>query len=375
MNSEMPDPSPLTTRETALHLACAAAAFPFLGIRDARQLLDVVRCELSHEEILDDFQPYGNCGNPAGNHFAKAIPLRAILHIVSGNTPHAALQSLIRGLLIGSHNFCKLPSAGLSEVAQFRDLLPSSLAARLEISNELSDDWMTVSDAIIVFGDDATIAHFRGLARADQLFLAHGHKVSAGIVVSDAAFESVPHAARDASLFDQQGCLSPHAFYVAGSAENAREYASRLARAMADFQTHTPRGKLAVSDAAAIREVREAFAFRAAHGEAVEVFASADSTDWTVIFEANPTWRTSCLNRAVFVKPLTAGLDEAFAPVRPWLSTVGLWPATLENARRFASLGASRFCRIGEMQSPSFAWHQDGAPTLAELVRWVDFSA
>lgn len=418
MKSEMPTPSShticKTTRETALALARAAAAFPFLGISDAQQLLDVVRCELSHEEILDDFQRYGNQGNfssdensgdrklhenrenPTKAYFAKAIPPRTILHIMSGNTPHAALQSLIRGLLIGSHNFCKIPSAGLPEVAQFRDLLPSWLANRVEISRELSVEissvsransqtnsqanWLAVSEALIVFGNDETIAHFQKLARPDQRFIAHGNKISAGIVVSDAAFESVSHSARDASLFDQQGCLSPHAFYVVGAAENAREYASRLAKAMADFQAHTPRGAITVSESAAIREVRESFAFRIANGEDAAVFESADSTDWTVIYEADPAWRTSCLNRVVFVKPLPENfrensdknLEQIFAPIRRWLSTIALWPATLENTRNFVSLGASRFCSIGEMQSPSFLWHQDGGANLASLVRWID---
>ena len=72
----------------------------------------------------------------------------------------------------------------------------------------------------------ATIAHFRALVRPEQRFIAHGHRLSFGVVFDDPDFASPPLAARDASLFDQQGCLSAHVFYVA---QKAREYAARAA--------------------------------------------------------------------------------------------------------------------------------------------------
>src|SRR5450432_425119 len=133
----------MTTREIASHIVSAANAFPFLGEIDEKSLLEVVRWELGHTEILDDFQRYAN-------HLAMAIGPETILHVMSGNTPHAALQSLIRGLLLGSHNLCKIPSDGLPEVAQFKNALPESLASRIEIASELSPEWMTRANAVIV---------------------------------------------------------------------------------------------------------------------------------------------------------------------------------------------------------------------------------
>ena len=121
----------MTTREIAKALAGAARQFPLLGEISAQNLLDVVKWELGHVEILDGFQTYAG-------HQAMASGSGAILHIISGNTPQAGLQSLIRGLLLKSQNFCKIPSAGLPEIAQFRDALPEALKARVEISAELS---------------------------------------------------------------------------------------------------------------------------------------------------------------------------------------------------------------------------------------------
>jgi len=53
---------------------------------------------------------------------------------MSGNTPHAALQALIRRRLLGSRNLVNIPSAGLPEVGAFRDARPQSLRDTIEIS-------------------------------------------------------------------------------------------------------------------------------------------------------------------------------------------------------------------------------------------------
>ena len=355
----------MNTATRATLLAAAAARFPFLGRTTADDLLALVRAELGHTEILDDFHPHGA-------HLARAVPVETILHIVSGNTPAAGLQSLIRGLLLGAHNLCKIPSDGLPEMAAFHAALPPELAARVEISRTLPETWPTRAGALIVFGSDATIAHFRTLAQPGQVFIAHGHALSFGVIFDDPHAESAVGAARDASVFDQQGCLSPHVFYVAG---DARGYAARLAQEMERWQERDPRGPVSLSEANAIRTLRDGTAFRAAQDEPVALHASAGSTAWTVVFDEAPGFARSPLNRCVFVRPLPADLPAELLSVRLHLSCVGIWPATLANARALAACGVSRICAIGQMQSPPWTWLQDGQPALAPLVRWVGFDA
>lgn len=365
----------MTTPEIARHLALAAAQFPFLGDLNEQALLNVVRWELGHEGILDGFQPYAG-------HYAKAVGPRTILHVISGNTPHAGLQSLIRGLLLKAHNLCKIPSEGLPEIAQFRDALPDALAEKITIASELPPDWIGRADAVIVFGSDATIAHFRALSSGSgaphaanpKRFIAHGHKVSLGVIFDDPDFSSVDHAGRDVSLFDQQGCLSPHGFYVNESGSvTAQAYAERLAVAMESFNQHTPRSPVSTSEAAAIQKFRQTHEFRAANDPRVRVWKSEDSTDWTVILDPEPEFMPSCLNRVIFVKPFPSNLEQALSSVRFFLSTIAIWPATPENALRVSETGASRICAVGNMQLPLFSWHQDGGQNLAPLVHWIDF--
>lgn len=357
----------MTTAERAAGLASTARAFePWLGRITADALLELVRAELGDAAMLDEFRP-------AGAKLTRAIAPRSILHVLSGNTPHAGLQTVLRGVLLGSHNFCKFPTGGLAEVSAFVAALPAGLASHVECSETLPEEWLRRADAIVVFGDDPTIAHFRGLARPEQIFCAHGHRVSFGIVLGDPA-GAVEPAAKDASLFDQQGCLSPHGFFVRG---DARAFAQALARAMADFNVRSPRRALSATEHARIRAIREDYRFRAANDDRCQVWMSGDgaSTDWTVINDgATPGFIASPLDRVVWVKPLPADLASALAPVERHLGAVGYWPRQLEHARWIADQvpGASRICPMGEMQFPPLTWHQDGLPVLSSLVRWVD---
>lgn len=353
----------MTIHERAKWLADASVPFyQYVGRPTAAGLLALVEAELGHVEILDDFRMR------AGG-LARAVAPKTILHIVSGNTPAAALQSLMRGILLGSHNLCKLPSGGLREAIAFRDELPRELASMIEFSQELPPEWLEDADAVIVFGRDETIEHFRAKIRPNQTFMAYGHKLSFGVVFEDPAHESVAGAARDVSVFDQQGCLSPHVFFVA---DNPLAYAAELAQAMERHQQREPRGPLSLSEANAIRGLREELAFRAANDEPVAVFQSSGSTAWTVAFYANPGFPRTPLNRFIFIKPMPADLRTAVAGLAPHLSTIGIWPPTLDNARRVSGLGATRICAVGRMQQPPLTWHQDGQPVLAPLVRWID---
>ncbi len=69
----------MNTAARAAALADIASYFPILGPVFVGDLLECVRLELGHPEILDGFRPYGA-------HFSKAPPPAAILHIISGNT-------------------------------------------------------------------------------------------------------------------------------------------------------------------------------------------------------------------------------------------------------------------------------------------------
>ncbi len=359
---------PMNTAQRAQAIAAAAEPFEsLLGSTTTDDLLGWLRAELGEAEALDRWIDHGQAKT-------KALPPAAILHIVSSNTPHAALQSLIGGLLLGSRNLVKLPRSGLAEVQAFLERLPEPLRSAVETATDLPDPWLASAGAVIVYGSDETIAALRARVAPGQTFIGHGHKASLGIVWDDPGFASCAGAARDASLFDQQGCLSPQVFYVRESQPGwARRYAEHLAAAMDHFNRTHPRGPLEVAEKAEIANLRAAYRFRAAGDLRVGLWEGGGDMDWTVIYEEDAWFTASPLHRVIFVKPLPEDLAGAMGPASDYIGAVGLWPCTEDLADRFATLCPSRFCPIGRMQDPPWTWHNGGIPRLASLVKWVDF--
>ncbi len=356
----------MTTRERIRLLAEAVRASDTQAyLPDLREWEEALALELGHPEILDGFRPFGSG-------YSQAKAMSPLLHIVSGNTPHAALQSTVRGLILGAMNWVKLPSAGLPIFDRFLAALPRALAEKVECASTLPAHWLKQARAVLVFGNDKTVSAIHSQTRPDQVFIAHGNKVSFGIIFDDPGWQSVPGAARDISLFDQMGCLSPHLFYIA-DAISIHEYARRLADKMEACEKSQPRAPIAPEHAAHIQAVRAEWRFRALTDSGIAVHASEGSTAWTVIVDTTSEFTLSPLNRVVFLKPLPSELPIALAGVSPWLSTVGIFPCTPESTAQVSQTGVSRICRVGSMQYPSGFWHQDAGAQFAPLVVWIDF--
>ena len=121
-----------------------------------------------------------------------------------------------------------------------------------------------------------------------------------------------------------------------------------LANALAQFERQDPRGEITALEAAEIADIRASYRFRSASDPRVALWESEHSTAWTVIYEQDTWFVSSCLNRLVFVKPLPDDLAEALGPALPWVAAIGIWPVTPENAERAARLQPSRICPLGQ---------------------------
>jgi hypothetical protein len=135
---------------------------------------------------------------------------------------------------------------------------------------------------------------------------------------------------------------------------------------------------LPVESAAVISSRRAIYELRAAHAPDTRQWGSSGSTAWTVVYESNPRFQTSCLNRFIYVKQvkdLTEALQSA-DPVRGKVSTVGLAVPehkAQEMAMELARWGATRVCLLGQMQNAPLSWRHDGRPALGDLVTWTDW--
>ena len=139
-----------------------------------------------------------------------------------------------------------------------------------------------------------------------------------------------------------------------------------------------PRGKLSVEESAVIASRRAFYEVRATHSPDTRMWASTGSTAWTVVYETDPLFQHSCLNRFIHIKAVH-DLSEVLRyaeSVRGRVSTVGLSAVADEAqllARQLAQWGVTRVCPLGRMQSPPLTWRHDGRPALADLIQWTDW--
>ncbi|HLZ07710.1 MAG TPA: acyl-CoA reductase, partial [Chloroflexota bacterium] len=268
----------------------------FLGSLRAENLRRLVRDELGDPEILDGFRP-----RVAAPGLTRAIGPELIFHSFAGNVPGLAAQSLVMATLV--------KAASLGKVAAgepiFASLFARSLAAVdprlgdcLAVAYWPGDDPLAgqaafaAADAVVAYGNEATIESVRSRVRPGSRLIAYSHKLSFGVVLRERLEtrdldDLADRAAYDVARFDQQGCLSPHLLYVEeGGNVSAADFGRTLAASLQRWSAVVPRGKLTPSEKSRSTEVRRQHEFRAAIG-AGAVFGDAD-TDWAVLFDSDP---------------------------------------------------------------------------------------
>ena len=240
------------------------------------------------------------------------------------------------------------------------------------------------ADCVTATGSDETLAAIRQWVPVKTRFLGYGHRVSFGYVTHEtlhsfAARRVAASAAADIAAWDQQGCLSPHVIYVEhGGVVAGEQFAGMLAEEVDRLEGTSPRGALSAEGAAAITLRRGVYQVRAAHSLGTKLWCCPESTAWTVVYEADPLFQVSCLNRFVYVKGVTSLTQALHAAdsVRGKVSTVGLaapGDRAEEVATTLARWGVPRVCPLGAMQRPPLTWRHDGRPSLGDLVTWTDW--
>lgn len=388
-------------RRRALELGPAATGFPaptlaagldafFEGLT-VESLGELVLQDLGHPQRLDRFSGSESVGGPTRLALARGPELLA--HITGGVLPAPPFLSLVLGLLARAGQFVKCASGTSLLPCLFAHSLyeiEPKLAACIEIAEwkgghpALEEALFAQADCVAVMGTNETLAHIRPRLPISARFLGYGHRVSFGYLAHEMlSAHQLPRlaaaAAADVCAWNQLGCLSPHLFYVeTGGRSSPEQFAEQLAAALESAEAGAPRGTLPPETAAAIASRRSFYDVRAAHSTDTRLWCSPESTAWTVVYERDPRFQASCLNRFVYVKAVTDP-EEALQGadgVRGQVSTIGLAATGTkehELALRFARWGATRICPLGRMQRPPPAWRHDGRPSLGDLITWTDW--
>ena len=327
--------------------------------------------QVSLDALLDSLTPEALWALIDAESVRDALGYPIIGHVIAGNTPLLGWVSVIRALLVRSASLVKLPSnASARWASAFRQSLAETapqLAACVSFAEwpggttDLDAAFCVQSDLVMAHGADGTLDALRALCPPQKPFVGYGHRVSFGLLLPDADLAASARGfAKDILLYDQGGCLSPQALYVAGDFDDAKRFAAVLADALARVSVELP---LPVRTAGASSAVAEARAL-ASMEENTAVWKDAGRR-WTIIARPESAWRGSPTFGVISVQPLPTleDMPEAVARVADRLQGCAV-------AGDFAGyvLSVSYLCRPGSMQAPPLAWRQDGRDVLRVLL-------
>ncbi len=321
---------------------------------------------------------------------ARGYPL--LVHFTGGVIPNPVLTSLMIGLLVRSGQFFKCARGTAFIPRMFAHSLYLShpkVASCIEIAewkggNELLEaPLLKEADCVVATGSDETLDQILRRLSPRSRFLRYGHKLSFSYIARESLAKIAVQKAASAAVDDivawnQLGCLSPHVIYVeTGGTLPPESFAELVVKDLEAREACEPRGSVDANIGAGIATRRMFYQVRASADQKTRIWNSPGSTAWTVIYEDNPEFQISCLNRFVFVKAVAdmAALLTAVARVQGQVSTVGLSAPihrTQEIATALAHWGVTRICPLGKMQEPPLTWRHDGRPSLADLVAWTD---
>ncbi|WP_160669327.1 acyl-CoA reductase [Pseudarthrobacter sp. ATCC 49987] len=351
------------------------------------RLLRFLSQDFENPLVLDGFQP-----NRAGGR-SRAYGPRLATQIFAGNVPGLPVWNLICGLLVKSATLGKSASGeplfpvlfALSLAEEDPDLATCLAILHWPGGDEdIEQAAFNHSEAVTATGGRKAIESVAGRLPAGMPFVPYGHKMSFAVIGREALAlnrytETARRAARDASQYDQQGCLSPHCLFIErGGAVDPKTFAAALAAEMSRFERSKPRAQLTLEESAGIERIRSSYEFRAYDNKTIELFSSDTGTGWTVIYEEKPErFEPSPLNRLLRVHPVDGinDVERLAAPVRRYLQTAGVAcsPERLNDwAQALGRCGVDRICAVGQMPEPAAGWHHDGRGNLTALVRWVD---
>ncbi len=212
----------------------------------APQLHRFVAEDFANPKVLDEFQPAVKGGA------IRAFGPELLVHSWAGNVPALPLWSLVCGLLVKAGNIGKVPSAEPLFASLFARLLargasaPGRLPGRGVVEGRRRG---AVRRALRRSRHGAGLRRQRSASSqirrqlpVTTRFLPYGHKLGLGLIGRDVldaqrGLATARLAAHDVVRYDQQGCYSPHLFYVErGGRVAPREFAQYLASELANLR-------------------------------------------------------------------------------------------------------------------------------------------
>ena len=210
---------------------------------------------------------------------------------------------------------------------------------------------------VVAYGGEETVGALQ--AAAPGRIVTFGPKLSLGWVGPGADLEEAARGmALDIATFDQRGCLSVQAVFVAPAAASA--FATALASALDELATELPPGNTDPADRAGVRLAREDADLRSLTLYGNELDAGTVILENDVRISPSPGLRTVRIHPAADVPPL-----HEWRRRLQGLAIAGYLTPAVRTA--FLEAGISRFAPAGALQTTDAAWRNDGIDLAAEF--------
>lgn len=347
------------------------------------ELLRSLEVNFHNWNILDQFIPSSHGG------YTKAIPPQLSAHIWAGNVPALPLWSTIASLLVKGGLLGKVSSSEPFFIGLFCEIL-SEIEPRLANSmaivswkggdEEREKVILSSAEVVAAYGTNKTIVALKKQASAHTHFIEFGNKLSFGylhhqVLDNQKADELAKRAALDVIRYDQQGCFSPHTFFVErGGKTTPEEWAERLARKLQIYQEKYPLGELSINEAEErVRWCNEK------EWQAETRLIVSPKNEWIVAYSEEDSLEPSPISRVVTVVAIDSYHDmlTAIQGKQAILQTVEIAAPTeilFDISLELSSLGINRITSIGKATTLHAGWHQDGYSLLREFTKYVDIS-
>ena len=231
------------------------------------------------------------------------------------------------------------------------------------------------AEVVVAFGREEALREIRARCGTETRFVAFGHRASIGrltradVTRFDAALAE--NIARDALLYDGEGCLSLHALFVEAEGAQLTRVIEALAAACERVAIEFPGGARDPQRIAQAAAYRNLAAFRSAGGHGAVIRAG----DAALVLDPPHREPPPFLPRTLPVIPVAD--DDAVAAYAAQhalpVQALGIAGSADERALALAArIGAVRVAPFGALQAPPVAGHHGGAPRIGDFVRWID---
>ncbi|MGH7894232.1 MAG: acyl-CoA reductase [Candidatus Binatia bacterium] len=295
---------------------------------------------------------------------ATGVPPTLVAHVLASNVPGLAVPAIALACLAGAAAVVKSGRADRLSAPAFRRALRAvdpDLAATIVTTywpggvRDVEDAVLGRADIVVASGADTSVGALA--RRLGTRLLAHASRTSFAVTRSDVVQGVVAGLASDVALYEQRGCLSPHAVFVLG---DALGFAERLHAALAREATHLPPPARTTSERAAYRLGLEEARFTGA--------TVLEDSGGAIVVDSATRLRDPLGQRTVRVHSIRA-VAEIVDAFEPGTVECIAFAAVELDAEALRRRGVARLCPIGRMQHPRIDWPRGQRPALASLFR------